>query len=553
MLLQLNKDLLRKSWIGMLWDCCMVYVDDIVIFSQTEEEHIEKIKQLLQRLRDAGLMVNTKKCSFAQPEFEILGHICSGDGVSPNPKKVFAILDYPMPEDRPALHRFLGLVTWVAKFIQNTSSKMINLWKLLHGKEPFKMEEDHIEEFESIKKALAEPLMLAYPEFEKPFHVHVDASKNGLGAILTQLDENERHRVIAFASAPLKVAQKKMTASVLECIGVVWAVTYFRQYVHGRSFYVYTDHLALVTTFKTPSTSQTLDKLATHLLGYDMHIMHAPGSKMTGPDALSRANYMKYEGDPPEYCGKIDDLPLQFLGQGTDVNERVGNLRGKLNHTVNSIVENQPITGYDLVVRTSSDGSCTEWIFEPVSEKKSGMMVNAISAKKPRRKKSIQSEELRDKPLEETPCSPELVGSSKPVYSSKKDDIRKLGERSLCIQDLRVKVGPRERKIQDLGVQRPTTNQESSGQSYSELQIIEDSSSTELGIMNGSLTGDPLFDLMKENEMNQGSDGNPALGDGDCISVNPVSVLQAHKESNVDEDLREVEMDAQVDWKCSGK
>ena len=415
------------------------------------------------------------------------------------------------------------------------------------------MEEDHIEEFESIKKALAEPPMLAYPEFEKPFHVHVDASKNGLGTILTQLDENEHHRVITFASASLKVAQKKMTASVLECIGVVWAVTYFRQYVHGCSFYVYTDHLALVTTFKTSSTSQTLDKLATHLLGYDMHIMHASGSKMTSSDALSQANYVKYEGDPPEYCGKIGDLPLQFPGQGTDVDEQIGNLRGKLNCTVNSIVENQPITGYDLVVRTSSDGSYTEWIFEPVSEKKSGTMVNAISAKKPRRKKSIQSEELRDKPLEETPCSPELVGSSKPVYSSEKDDIRKLGERSLCIQDLRVKVGPRKCKIQDLGVQRPTTNQESSGQSYSELQIIEDSSSTELRIMNGSLTRDPLFDLMKENEMNQGSDRNPALGDGDCISVNPVSVLQAHKESNVDEDSREVEIDAQVDWKHSGK
>ena len=93
--------------------------------------------------------------------------------------------------------------------------------------------------------------MLAYLEFEKPFHVHVDISKNGLDTILTQLDENEHHRVIAFASAPLKVAQKKITASVLKCIGVFWTITYFRQYIHRRSFYVYTDHLALVTTFKT--------------------------------------------------------------------------------------------------------------------------------------------------------------------------------------------------------------------------------------------------------------------------------------------------------------
>ena len=151
--------------------------------------------------------------------------------------------------------------------------------------------------------------------------------------------------------------------------------------------------------------------------------MHAPGSKMTDSNVLSQANYVKYEGDPLEYCRKIGDLSLQFPSQETDVNEQVGNLRGKLNCTINSIVENQPITGYDLVVRTSSDGSCTEWIFEPVSEKKSGMIVNAISAKKPRRKKSIQLEELRDKPLEETPCSLELVESSKPVYSSKKDNI----------------------------------------------------------------------------------------------------------------------------------
>ena len=83
------------------------------------------------------------------------------------------------------------------------------------------LEEDYIEEFEFIKKALIELPMLAYPKFEKSFHVHINTSKNGLGAILTQLDENECHKVIAFASALLKVAQKKTIAFVLECIGVV--------------------------------------------------------------------------------------------------------------------------------------------------------------------------------------------------------------------------------------------------------------------------------------------------------------------------------------------
>ena len=94
---------------GLTWEFCMVYIDDIVVFSRSSSDHISQLRQVFERLEKANLRFNSKKCSFAKAEFEILGHICSKTGISANPKKVAAILDFPEPADRDQLHRFIGL------------------------------------------------------------------------------------------------------------------------------------------------------------------------------------------------------------------------------------------------------------------------------------------------------------------------------------------------------------------------------------------------------------------------------------------------------------
>jgi hypothetical protein len=298
---------------GFTWEFCMVYVDDIVVWSETEEEHVDRLRLVLERIRQGEVYLNPAKCSFAKSEFEVLGHLCTKDGVGPNPKKVQAVVDYPAPKNRPALRRFLGLAGWVSRFIRNYSRKTQGLRRLLAGEELFVLKGEDLEEFEQIKKDLIEPPVLVYPDFKKQFHIHVDSSIKGMGAVLTQKDKNGRHMVIAYASAAttktmLRIAG--MSVSVLECLGVVWAVNRFREYVHGQEFWVYTDHQALVHTLQKPSRSKTLDRLAAALMECDMHVMHIPGSKMLAADAISRAEYDHYHvlshAVEPEYMGLLD-------------------------------------------------------------------------------------------------------------------------------------------------------------------------------------------------------------------------------------------------------
>jgi hypothetical protein len=302
---------------GLLWEFCMVYIDDIVIWSDTPEQHVERIAAVFQKLREGEVYLSPSKCFFAQSEFEILGHVCTKEGVSPNPKKVEAISNFPAPENRKELRRFLGLATWVSRFIRNFSRKTKGLRGLLFEDGAYIWKGDHQRDFDSLRNKLTSKPVLAYPDFNAPFHIHVDSSKVGLGAILTQ-KYNNKHRVVAYASSAPSQSMLKLaarSATILEAIGVVWAVNHFKEYVHGQEFFLYTDHQALTSTFTSKSSNRILDKLAAMLLEYNMHIIHVPGKKMGAPDAISRAKYdiLKYEGEP-KYMGLLD-IRLTFPGE----------------------------------------------------------------------------------------------------------------------------------------------------------------------------------------------------------------------------------------------
>jgi hypothetical protein len=298
---------------GFTWEFCMVYVDDIVVWSRTEEEHVERLEKVFSRIREGEVFLAPSKCSFAKESFDILGHRCTKDGVGPNPKKVKAVVEYPVPKNRPALRRFLGLAGWVSRFIRNYSRKTKGLRKLLTGEGLFVMGDEEVDEFEVIKKDMISPPVLVYPDYAKPFHIHVDSSVKGMGAVLTQKNRLGRHEVIAYASAAttktmLRIAGQSV--SVLECLGVVWAVHRFREYVHGQEFWLYTDHAALVQTLQKPSRSKTLDRLAAALMECDMHVMHIPGKSMLAADAISRAEYDQHDvlvlEEEPKYMGLLD-------------------------------------------------------------------------------------------------------------------------------------------------------------------------------------------------------------------------------------------------------
>jgi hypothetical protein len=223
---------------------------------------VQRLRRVFERIREGEVKLAPSKCFFAKSQFEVLGHVCSDKGVGPNPKKVKAVVDYPTPKNRAALRRFLGLSGWVSRFIRNYSKKTKGLRMLLSSSAPFRLGKEEEEEFECIKKDMAEPPVLVYPDFKKPFHIHVDSSIIGMGAVLTQKNEDGRHMVVAYASAATTKSMLHiagMSVSVLECLGVVWAVHRFREYIHRQEFWVYTDHAALVSRhYRSPPVAKPL-------------------------------------------------------------------------------------------------------------------------------------------------------------------------------------------------------------------------------------------------------------------------------------------------------
>ena len=179
---------------GLIWICGFVYLNDILAFSSTFEDHLFHLKQILTRLREHNLILQPSKCTFCRPTFKILGFVASKDGLSPNSTKVKAIHNYPLPKTPKEVNRFLGMASWLRRFIPRLSSLTINLQKAVQmdGKS-FNLTEKAIEEIKLLKDILTSNTCMAHQNFSKEFYIHVDASKNVLGAIFTQMDDKGNH------------------------------------------------------------------------------------------------------------------------------------------------------------------------------------------------------------------------------------------------------------------------------------------------------------------------------------------------------------------------
>jgi hypothetical protein len=296
---------IEKVLLGLNWTICMAYLDDIVVFSDTFENHIKDLRSVFTRLQQRGMTLAPEKCSFCKPSFEILGHVCSSHGIAPNPSKIQTVLNYPRPTNKDEMARFLGVISWVRRFILNCSTHTAPLRELMKMKDKNFTSHDwtksRIEAFEKLKKILTSAPVLTYPDFTREFYLHVDASQNGLGAVLTQQDDQGRHQVIAYASTALNEAQSRYPATTRECLAILWALKHFRHYVFGREFTIFTDHAALVPTLtETVTSHRMLKDWTARILEFDPKIVHRPGRLMLIPDALSRIHYAAYDTSKEE-------------------------------------------------------------------------------------------------------------------------------------------------------------------------------------------------------------------------------------------------------------
>lgn len=263
---------------------CLVYLDDIIIFSTSLDEHINSLRLVMDRLKEANLKIQIDKCEFLKRETEFLGHVVTQNGIRPNPKKIECVLKYPIPQTPKQIKQFLGLSGYYRKFMRDYSKIAKPMTSYL--KKDSKIDVNNLEykkSFETLKTLLVNDPILAYPDFSKSFILNTDASNFALGAVLSQ----ENHP-ICYASRTLNVHELNYSTIEKELLAIVWAVKYFRPYLFGRKFTIHTDHQPLQWLFSIKEPNSRLVRWRLKLEEYDYTIKYKKGANNGNADALSR-------------------------------------------------------------------------------------------------------------------------------------------------------------------------------------------------------------------------------------------------------------------------
>lgn len=219
-----------------------VYLDDILVYSKTPEEHLEHLETVFKVLAEKQLYIRMHKCTFNAPEVKFLGHIVGNDQVKPDPKKVEVVRNWPVPQNVHHLRSFLGLVNYFSKFIDKHAKLARPLTELLKKGTPFEMHTpERMEAFEALKTALTTAPVLSIADMSKPFKLICDASKYDLSGILLQ-----DGKPVAYESRKLKPAEGNYPTHDREMLAAIHCLRTWRCYLDGSKFELHTDHKPLL-------------------------------------------------------------------------------------------------------------------------------------------------------------------------------------------------------------------------------------------------------------------------------------------------------------------
>ncbi len=286
----------------LLGNFVLVYIDDIIIYSKTWEEHMHHLDEIFSLLNKAGLKIKPSKCLFAKGEVQYLGHIVSYKGISPDDKKLEAINKYPSPKNVDQVRSYVGLASYYRRFIPDFAEKAHALTRLTRKDVSWQWGEAEQRAFDSIKKCLVTAPILGYPDFSRNFVIHTDASGYGVGAVLSQMQstplnpvDNEepssslQEVVIAYTSKHLSESQTKWSATEKEAFAIIHAVRTFYHYLYGTDFTIVTDHRPLEYLMNKKDPTGRLARWSLFLQPFNLNIKYRPGKSNQNADSLSRA------------------------------------------------------------------------------------------------------------------------------------------------------------------------------------------------------------------------------------------------------------------------
>lgn len=293
---------------------CLVYLDDIIVFSTSLQEHITNLEKVFLRLRESNFKIQMDKSEFLKLETAYLGHVIGREGIKPNPDKIKAIQNYPVPKTAKQIKQFLGLLGYYRKFVADFAKITKPLTQCLKKNKSIILDANYITCFEKCKRLLTNDPILQYPDFSREFILTTDASNFAIGAILSQGPIGS-DKPIAYASRTLNDSESNYSTIEKELLAIVWATKYFRPYLFGRKFKVITDHKPLQWLMNLKEPNSRLTRWRLKLSEYNYTIIYKTGKANTNADALSRIEI--YNEEASSLCVNPSELPPS-LGNNSD-------------------------------------------------------------------------------------------------------------------------------------------------------------------------------------------------------------------------------------------
>ena len=271
-------------------DCKFVapYLDDIIIFSEDFDQHVNDVKTVIDILAKAKLKLNHEKSIWFAKQIELLGHFITNNSISMDPEKVRAINDRVPPKNVKQLQQFLGLCNYYRRFVRDFARIAAPLFRLLCKDVKFEWTLECQLSFEQLKSCLMSYPVLRPPDFNRQFLLYSDASGFALGCILAQIDDDGNEYIVSYKSRLLKGAEVNYSISEKECLGIIWGLKGFRIYLHGQPFKIITDHSALTWLKNIADPVGRLARWAVYLQSFEYEIIHRKGKLHANVDALSR-------------------------------------------------------------------------------------------------------------------------------------------------------------------------------------------------------------------------------------------------------------------------
>ena len=274
---------------------CIIYLDDIIIYSKTPEEHIKRLQGVFKKLSEAGLKLKPSKCEFFKEKIAYLGHIVSKEGIETDPKKIVAVKLWPQPKTVTQVRKFLGFTNYYRKFLYRYAQIAKPLNQLISGdnakwkRTKVVWTEECKRAFQNLKELCSNTPCLAYSDYTSCFKLYTDASEQGLGAVLAQINSEKVEHLIAYASRTLSKSEHNYDAHKLEFLALKRAVTArFHKYLYGGSFDVYTDNNPLTYILTSTKLDVIGQRWVASLAPYNFSIHYNPGRHNVVADLLSR-------------------------------------------------------------------------------------------------------------------------------------------------------------------------------------------------------------------------------------------------------------------------